>query len=345
MKLNRITFHSRIVLCLGAALLCMLRIATAAEPVKIIVAVPGPGSAAYFPIEMIPRIGADKAEGAEVVLKFVPGGGVALEQMLTNNVDFAVVGLPAAMSARLKDPRVVSIAAVNDLPLYVLLVRQGLKGKVTKIADLNGKTIGVHSNSVASKTNSHQLLELVLARNGVTPDMVRTVAVGQRWESESSMLQSGDADAIMGDEPYATRMMQDKIAYPLLHLGDPAQAKAIPGGGFLRGAVIARTDMLDKNPQKVELFTRVVRRTLAWLASHSPEETINAGGMSGKPEGDFFLQTLKKFPRQYSKDGKFSTQQLKETETFFHESQRANAAATTLKVESMIVDRWAGRKD
>ena len=244
-----------------------------------------------------------------------------------------------------QDARVVSIAPVNDLPLYVLLVRQALKGKVNKVADLKGRTIGVHSNSLSSKTNSHQLLDLVLAKSGVSPDEVRTVAVGQRWESESAMLAAGDADAVMGDEPYAARMEAEKIAFPLLHLGNPSVTKNIPGGGFLRASVIARTDLLERNPQKAELMVRIIKRTLDWLARNPPQTIVATAGLSYAPESKYLVEVLKKYPRQYSKDGKFSTAQLRETELFFHASQSSNPAARDLKIESMIDDRWSGRKN
>jgi NitT/TauT family transport system substrate-binding protein len=324
------------------ALLCL---PVAAAPMDITISVPGPGAASYLPIELIPRIGADAAEGARVTVRFASGGGVVMDELLNNNADFGVLGLPAAMSTRLKDRRVVAIAAVDDLPLYVLLVRQGLKGKVKSVADLKGRILGVHSNSLTTKTNSHQLLELVLQQSGVTPDMVRVVPVGQRWKSEAAMLATGDADAIMGDEPHAARLLANKQAFALLHLGNPADAARIPGGAFLRGSLVARTDQLEQNPAKAELMVRILKRTLDWMAKASPEEIIAKAGIQDAEEKKHFLAVLKKFPRQYSRDGKFSTRQLKDTEIFFHASQRGNPQAQALKIESMIVDRWAGRKE
>lgn len=329
----------------AAALLCLAASPSTAETLRINVAVPGPGTGAYFPIELISRIGADKAEGAEVVLRFVPGGGVAIEQLLGNNADIAVVGLPAAMSARLKDPRIVTIAPVNDLPLYALMVREGLRDQVKTVADLKGRTIGVHSNSLASKTNSHQLLELVLTRSGVESTAVRTVSVGQRWQSESAMLAAGDADAVMGDEPYAMRMEDEKTAFVLLHLGKPEHTKDIPGAGFLRAAVIARSDQIERGPRKAETMVRIIKRVLAWLARTPPETIVKTAGLAGTTEGNYMLKVLKKYPRQYSTDGMFSTRQLHETETFFQAAQAHNPAARSLKIEDMVVDRWAGRKE
>lgn len=326
-------------------LVCLSSLPLFAEPMRISVSVPGPGAASYLPVELIARIGADQAEGAQLDVRFVSGGGIAIEELLNNNADFAVLGLPAAMSARLKDKRVVALAAVNDLPLYVLLVREELRGKVKTIADLKGKTIGVHSNSLTTKTNSHQLLELVLKRNGVPSGSYRVVTVGQRWESEEAMLASGAADAIMGDEPHAARMVANKTAFQLLHLGDPQSAKAIPGGAFLRGTLIGRNDKLEQEPKKYETMVRIMRRTLQWIASHTPDEIVAQIDITDAAQKRFLLETLRKYPRQYSKDGKFSSRQLQDTELFFHESQSGNPAAQALQVESMVVDRWAGRSD
>lgn len=331
---------------LAAALACCWPFAAMADALlPITLSVPGPGAASYLPAGLIPKIGADRAEGAKVRVQYVAGGGIAIQEMLSNNAEFAVLGLPAAMSARLRDPRIVALAAINDLPLYVLLVRAGLQGKVKSVADLKGRVIGVHSNSITTKTNSHQLVDLLLRQAGVPLDSVRFVPVGQRWTSESSMLADGAVDAVMADEPHASRMVAEKLAFQLVHLGDPKVSNAIPGGAFLRGALVGRQDKVDQDPKKAETMVRIVRRTLAWIASHSPEEVIDMAGIDDPQERKYMLATMRKYPRQYSSDGRFSTRQLRDTEIFFRESQAGNSAAQAFKVESMIVDRWVGRKD
>ncbi|MBS1142920.1 MAG: transporter substrate-binding protein [Proteobacteria bacterium] len=317
----------------------------AAETTQLSVSIPGPGAASYYPIELIPKIGADKAEGAELRITFSPGGPDALNQMLNNNTDFAVVGLPAAMSVRLKDSRLTAIAAVNDLPLYALLVRQGLKGEVKSIADLKGKTIGLHSNSASSKSTSQQVLELLFRRGGVSPGSYRIIGIGRRWESEALMLKTGSVDAVIGDEPHASHMAAEKIAYPLVHLGDTETMRQFAGAGFLRGALIARSDKLERDPDKAALMVRILKRTLAWIATHSPEEFANAMGINEPDERKKLIAVLNKYPRQYSKDGSFSNRQLRDTEIFFIDSQTGNAQAQHFRIDSMINDQWVGRRE
>lgn len=331
----------------GVLLACalLLPFCLQAEPLHISVSVPGPGAASYYPIELISRIGADKAEGAEVRVVFAPGGPSAVNEMLGNNVDFAVVGLPAAMSVRLKDNRVAALAAINDLPLYVLLVRQGLKQEVKTIADLKGKTIGLHSNSASNKSTSQQVLELIFRRGGVPLGSYRIASVGRRWDSEALMLRTGAVDALIGDEPHASHMEAEKIAFPLVHLGNPDTMHLFAGAGFLRGVLIGRTDKIDKDPTKAETMVRIIKRSLAWIATHSAEEFADKMTISDPSERQKLIAILKKYPRQYSKDGSFSQRQLRETEIFFIDSQAGDAAAEHFRIDSMIVDRWVGRRD
>jgi hypothetical protein len=140
-------------------------------------------------------------------------------------------------------------------------------------------------------------------------------------------------------------MIANQTAYSLIHLGQPGVAETVPGGGFLRGSLIGRSDLIERETRKYETMVRIVRRTLQWMATHSPAEIIDMAGMTDPEEKRHFLAVLKKYPRQYSPDGKLSTRQLQETEVFFRESQAGNPAARALVVESMIDDRFAGRKD
>lgn len=317
----------------------------AAELIRLSVSIPGPGAASYYPIELISKIAADKAEGAELRVVFSPGGPDALNQMLNNNTDFAVVGLPAAMSMRLKDNRLTAIAAVNDLPLYALLVRASLKGEIKSIADLKGHTIGLHSNSASSKSTSQQVLELLFRRGGVAPGSYRIIGIGRRWESEALMLKTGTVDAVIGDEPHATHMTSEKIAFPLVHLGDAETMRLFAGAGFLRGALIARSDKLERDPDKAALMVRILKRTLAWIASHSAEDFTAAMGITDPEERQKLIAVLNKYPRQYSKDGSFSTRQLRDTEIFFIDSQASDTQAKNFRIDAMINDHWVGRRD
>lgn len=335
----------RALLSIALAFLLLLgQAAGAAEPVRLVVSHPGPRNISYLPLDLASRIGADKAEGAQLVNLHTGGGAVALANLLNRNADFAVAGLPAAMSQRANGGKVVAVAPVNDAPLFILMVRSDLKGKVKRVADLKGRVVGVNTSSLSSKTTSQQLAELVLRADGVRPDQVRIVPAGQSWDEQSTLLTGNIADAIMGDEPFASRLKAEGKVYFLANLADPATSRRIAGANFLHAALETREDMLAQHPDEVARMVRILRRTLVWMARHSPEQIVDALGVGDADERRSLVYSLKTYPNLYSKDGRFSTAQLVETEKFFRTSSGDDKAAAALRLEGMVVDTWAGRR-
>jgi NitT/TauT family transport system substrate-binding protein len=326
------------------AVLLWSRSAVAQGLEKITVSAPGPRNISYLPIDIIPKIGVDRELGVSLQILHTGGGAVALNNLVTRNADFSVAGLPAAMSLRANGGDVVAVAAVDDAPLFILMVRSGLKGSVRRIADLKGKVIGVNTSTKNSKTTSQQLAELLLKHGGVDIDAVRIVPAGQSWVEQSSLMVTATADAIMGDEPFASRLQTDGKVYFLTNLADKRTAKNIPGGNFLHAALETRSDVIRNSPQKVEKMVRMVQKSLHWIATHRPEDVVDKLGITDRDERDALLLSLKKYPHAFSKDGKFSSAQLRETGIFFHAASHEFPQAQGLEPESMVNDRWSGRR-
>jgi NitT/TauT family transport system substrate-binding protein len=198
---------------------------------------------------------------------------------------------------------------------------------------------------MTSKTTSQQLVELLLESEGVPLDSVRIVPVGQSWNEQSSVLVSRTVDAIMGAEPFASRLRAENRVYFLMNLADPAAAQKIPGAGFLLAALATRQEVLEREPKKAEKMVAILRRTLRWIATHTPEQIADALEIRSPQEKAALLASLHTYKRLYSPDGRLSTKQLRETELFFHKSSGDNSAAQRVRLESMVFDKWAGRKD
>jgi ABC-type nitrate/sulfonate/bicarbonate transport system substrate-binding protein len=104
-----------------------------------------------------------------------------------------------------------------------------MKNMVTRIADLKGKVIGANTSTKASKTTSQQLAELLLKSDDVPLNSVRIVPAGQSWVEQSSLMISGQTDAVVGDEPFASRLLADNRVFFLAHLARPETVKEIKG--------------------------------------------------------------------------------------------------------------------
>jgi len=322
-------------------LACLACLGQAWAQERLSVSYPGPFNVSYLPLDVATKIGADTAEGVELVQRPTGGGGAALQQLLNRNVDFAVAGLPAAMSARAGGNDIRTVAAIGDLPVFVLTVRADLKDAVKRPRDLAGRVVGVTSSSLAVKTISQQLAELLLRSDGLTPDQVRIVPAGQSWEEQSAVMRSKSADALMGFEPFASRLRDAGLAFFLFNLSDPADAARVPGAGLLQASLHVRGETLKAAPERVEKMLAVVRRTLQWMAEQTPERIVDALGIPDAGARAALLKTMRAHPRLYSPDGKFSAHQLAETARFYAATE---GARRPVDVEAMIDARWAGRK-
>ncbi|MBF0427383.1 MAG: ABC transporter substrate-binding protein [Magnetococcales bacterium] len=309
---------------------------------KTIVSVVGPRNLSYLPIDLVPLIGADKAEGLEVQLKHVEGGGLAIKELISRNSDFTVVGFPAIMSLKANGGELVGVAALSDLPQFVLMVRSALKDQVKRIADLKGRIIGVHTSAVNAKTVAQQLLELLLQSDGVQPRDARVISTGQNWDKRIAMLESGQVDAIVSEEPFASTLLAEGKVFFLVNLADPNPAHPIPGTQVLHAALATRPDVIANDPEKVKRLINALRRSLQWIADHSPEALVAQLNITDLREKESILFCLKKYSRLFSRDGRFSKKQIEETNRFFH---TASPETTTITMESLINDQWVGRKE
>jgi NitT/TauT family transport system substrate-binding protein len=202
----------------------------------------------------------------------------------------------------------------------------------------------VHSNSLTNKTTGNLITQLVLSSHGIADGDARLVSVGQNWESQTAALLSANVEAVMTDEPMASRMESEKIAFPIFSMANPVDARSTPGAGFLRATLIGRKDLIQIDPSTAERSVKVIKRVLDWMAVHTPAQIADQLGLKAGVERTSFIAVSQKYPRQYSRDAKFSAKQLAETDTFFRSSESDNAAAQSFSVNSMVMDRWAGRK-
>ncbi len=318
-----------------------------AQPVAerpAVVVLPGPGSSVSLPFELALKLGLDRQLGLPLRLKFEGGGGILIQELQGGNAEFAAFGLPAAMEANAAGrAQLVALAAVHGLPVYTLLVRSDLRGSVRRIADLRGRVIGLHNNSLQNRTTAQQLAEQVFASRGVPVDSLRFISSGMSWESMSAALRGQSVDAVMADGTVAIQIEDEGLAFRLFSTGVPADAATVPGAGFLRAALIGRRDRVEAGPERTARMVSLVRRTLEWIAARSAQEMADALQLQGTAR-QAVISAARLYPRQYSPDGRFSAGQLRETELFFRSSNPDLPAAARYSVESMVIDRWAGRQ-
>jgi NitT/TauT family transport system substrate-binding protein len=326
----------------GAALGLFARPGYSAELLRVSIAVPGPGNLLFLPITLAGKLGADRQEGLEFNIKYMSGGPQAFKDMLDRNVDFSAGGFAALGLQRASGHAVRSVLPITRVPAYTLLVRNDLKGKVKRVADLRGKVVGVKGHSPGGRSTSQLFTEFVLARAGVATGNVNYVSVGQSFESQHAGLASSAVDAIMGDEPFATRLVKDGVAFALRDFHDLAATRELLGGLFLNGMLATREDVVANRPEVVEKVVKAIKRSLTWIDQQSADAMVDALQMPDAVERDALRAVLKVRKTIYSTDGRFSDEQVASTNRFFHATE-TSASAKALQLASLVEARWAGR--
>lgn len=328
---------------LAWAALFTLALPAAGAPLAITLATSGPGNLSHLPVDLIRRIGADRAEGVALNVRYFGGGPLAYKDMLEGNSDFAVAGAPALAGLAAKGEPVVSIATVNRVPTFVLMVRKDLQGRVKRLADLKGRVIGVNSSSSATKSTSQQVAEFLLRRAGLDPASdVNFLAAGQSLAEQRAAFDTGAVDALMGDEPFASQLKAEGKVFFLLDLHDIDQARQALGGLFLNAQLATRRDVLDQQPDKAVRMVRVLRRTLQWIAQHTPEEIAARLHPDDAAARQALAASLKRHKAIFSPDGAFTREQIDTTQALFRANAAPDSPAARFDFHAMIEPRLAG---
>jgi ABC-type nitrate/sulfonate/bicarbonate transport system substrate-binding protein len=315
-----------------------------ANPMQIRLNLPGPGSLPFLPLELIPALGFDAEMGTRLLLRYHPSGIRALEDMFIGNADFAALGFPTLPVLHAKGKDAVAIAPISGTQhTFHMIVRKDLAGTITRLQDLKGHTIGVSTGSPNSKTYMQMLTEILLGAHGVGNHQIRWLATGQNWESASGALISKAADAVFCEQPFPTRLIRAGLGVSLADLSDARINAKVAGVDALRSIIATSRALLHQpeGPNKADLMVRMLRRSLVWLQSTSPETVARHAVVRAEEEREDIAILLKKTPGIYSTDARFITRQIETTDQFLRAAQ---SDMKLVPAAGLVDDRWAGRK-
>lgn len=329
----------------GLATLPCLPHAWAAEPGQPVIRIniPGPRALAFMPVELIPALGIDRDLGVQLSIRYFPSGVRAFEDALAGNAHFAAVGFAVLPVLASKGQKVLAVAPLSGkTPPYALVVRKDLVGKIRKVGDLKGRSIGVSAGSVASKTYLNMLGEVVLSSYGVKPSEVRWVPNAQNIDAVFGALAGQTVDAVFCEEPFVSELVRRGAGRILLDLTAPMAMVRIPGLAHPRSIVAASAESVKENPQRTELMVKMVQRVLVWIHAATPEAIISKLGVADGNERRELIASLANFPGMFSPDGRFSRKQVGETVDFLRSADVSLPA--DLDIHSLVSYQWSGNK-
>lgn len=207
-------------------------------------------------------------EGLDVQLIYTRGGSAALQALNSGAVDYAATSFDAALNAFSHGAQLTRFATTGRLPLFALATSPQQAGKINKIEDLQGKTVGV-----AQLGNSdHALTLYLLVKNGIDTDSVRFATLGPNLYDA---LRIGQIDAGMVQEPGLTLLQQDG-ADVLVNFMDTADATKYLGGPYEFMGVSVRPDEVEQRTQQMQKIGRALSNGMQFMQQAPVADIIDA---------------------------------------------------------------------
>ena len=286
-------------LLLAIALLCCHRSQTAATIPQVRIAIHR-DAVAFLPVTVAQTLGYYEAEGIAVAMSEVAGGAKALEALLGGNVDVAAASMSDVVQIAAEGRDVRGFLVLYTRPSAALAVAPALSGTIRTIRDLKGRTVGVSTPG----SSTHQLLNFLLVRDGLSPADVSTVSVGMSASSVAA-LEHGTVDAavLLSSAIAAFEERHPDIPF-IVETRTQAGARQVFGSEMFPGlSMVAQYSWLRANPEIAQRLVRALKRGMHWVRDRPAEQVRpmipDAARMTEKAD----LQAIYRMQQGISTDG------------------------------------------
>ncbi len=256
----------------------------------------------YLPATLAAQLGHYEEVGLSVDLENFPGGAKALEAMLGGSADVVCGFYDHVIQMKAEARELIGITLITQYPGIVLAVAPG---KTLSFADLKGKRIGVTTPG----SSTHLLTSYLLSRKGIASDSVSIVGIGAAATAVAAM-EHGQVDAAALTEPALTELL---ARHKLQILADTRTKQGVEQDlgvpSYPSASLYTSAAWLKQNAEAAERLVRAMRKTLAWIASHTAAEI--AAKMPAEHKGtseERYIASLEASKAMYSPTGDWTVE-------------------------------------
>lgn len=211
------------------------------------------------------------ASADEITAKLVKGEGI----------DIATVPANLASVLYNNTKGQIDVLAINTLGV-LYIVENG--NQISSVADLKGKTIYASGKGLTPEYT----LNYILSKNGIDPEK----DVNIEWKSEHSeclsALMANENSIAMLPQPFVTTAQTKsdkiKVALDLNKEWDNLQKDSKTPSSLITGVVVARKDVIEKNPQAISAFLDHYKQSVDYVNSNVEDAAKLVGQYDIVPE-------------------------------------------------------------
>src|SRR5262245_51869786 len=256
---------------------------------------------AFLPVRIARVLGYDREEGIAIEPSELAGGTKAIEAMLGGSADVAAGSMADAVALAAQGRHVRGFLLVYTRPTEALAIAPARTSALRTIRDLKGRTVGV----TAPGSASHQFLNFLLVKNGLSPEDVSTVSVGMASTSISALEHAQVDAAVLLASAIPTFELRNPSNAFLADTRTPAGAKQVFGSEtFPALGLLAENAWLDNNPDAAQRLVRVLKKAMRWVREQPVErvrEMIPEDARMTPAEADY--RAIREMQASMSPDG------------------------------------------
>ncbi|HEY2993973.1 MAG TPA: ABC transporter substrate-binding protein [Methylomirabilota bacterium] len=234
---------------------------------KVTVGIGGVALMVYLPTALAKAKGFFEAEGLDVEILDIKGGGSqAASALIGGSVDFSANAIDHAIKAKVQKKDLVAVHSHVRLAMMALVVANKYKGEVKSIADLKGRPLGVTSPG----SQTHMILGYLLAKHGVKADDVKIIGAG--GNTMPLAIEKDSVHAGMMLDPFFTAFMKQGKGVALVDMFTIKGTQEAMGGEVQGTTLLTRPDVIAKRPAVVQKMVNALVKANKLIAASSGEE-------------------------------------------------------------------------
>ena len=244
-----------------------------------------------------------KDEGLDIDVTDFGSGAKGLAALVGKNVDLNIGVHEHVLVMQAKGVELRSIVAMSNAPGTVIAVTKQFAPKFKTMKDLKGTKIGIS----APGSSTHMLLNQVLVQNGLKPDDVSTIGVGNAAGAVAAVRTGGELQALVNFDPVISTLEASGDIKPVLDLRSLEATKAYYKNDYTFLTVYTTPEYIQKNPAACQALVNGIVKALKWMQTATPEQILAAVPEEyWKNDRDLYLRGIVKNLAGFSHDGRMT---------------------------------------